>query len=435
MLSATARPDNSGKSRYAGKKIILICYIFFFQYQHFSQNVVEDSLFNEARFYYYTLNFDSAENYIERIIELNPHYAKAYDLYGDTYRQKGQYAKALEMYKKGFSIDSTDLNMMRHIATVQIDLGHYITAIGILMDLIKKDDKVAEFYVDIGDATFKIGDTTKAIYYFSKAKALKSNLTLARVNLANMYLAKAQWQKGIDELLYVMMLDHWYPIQSIIQYCSIMAESEFKSWVEQQPNESEAYYYYSFSLLYKYGIDEALKEIEKAIKLNNQVEKYYLTEASMLYNKKEYEKVIEEVQKCLKIYPNSWGCTNILSKTLLKLGDVSAAIGTVKKSIEMDSSIFSSHLILGELYNKNKVVNSALENLNKALILRQNVYNPKLLFELALAHYYLRDYKKAWGYAKTANKIYSSQGAQTFLDEDISEEINSLITEIWKNMD
>ena len=231
------------------KKIILIGYIIFFQHHHFAQNVIEDSLFNEAKFYYYTFTYDSAANCIEQLLKLNPYSAKAYAVRGDIYRQVNRLSEAIEMYKKGFSIDSTNLIMMRHIATVQIDLGNLRAAIGILMDLIKKDDKIAEFYIDAGDATFKIGDTTKAIYYFSKAKALKCNLTLARLNLANMYLLKAQWQKGIDELLYVKMLNHWYPIQYGIKLGSIMAENEFKSWAIQQPKESEAHYYYSLSFL------------------------------------------------------------------------------------------------------------------------------------------------------------------------------------------
>jgi len=415
-------------------KKILISLVFFLYLQVFAQNVIEDSLFTEAKFYYYTFNFDSAANYIERIIELNPYYAKAYDLYGDICRQKGHYTKALEMYKKSIAIDSTDLNVTRHIATVQIDLGNLRTAIGILMDLIKKDDKVAEFYVDIGDATFKTGDTTKAIYYFSKAKALKSNLTLARVNLANMYLTKAQWQKGIDELLFVMMLDHWYPIQNFIKYGSIMAESEFKSWTEQQPNESDAHYYYSFPLLYKYGIDEALEEIEKAIELNNQVEKYHLAEAILLYNIQEYEKVIDELKTYLNIYSDCWECYNILAKTYLQLSDTSTALEYAKKSFNIDSTIFSSLVIIAELYNRNKEYDLAIQFLNKALNVQPDAFTTKLFYELAFAHYYLRDYKKAWGYANAANKICSLQGQGSLLNENIREEINSLITEIWKNM-
>lgn len=412
-----------------------IIYVILFGISLFAQSQKEDSLFNEAKLYFYSFAYDSAATCAEQLLKLNPYSAKAYELRGDIYRQVNRLSEAIEMYKKGFSIDSTDLNMMRHIATVQIDLGNLRAAIRILMDLIKKDNKAAEFYVDIGDATFKIGDTTKAIYYFSKAKALKSNLTLARVNLANMYLLKAQWQKGIDELLYVKMLNYWYPIESIIKYSSIMAESEFKSWVEQQPNESEAHYYYSFSLLYKYGIDEALEEIEKAIELNNQVRKYYLAEAFYLYNKKEYEKAIEELQKCLYIYPDCWECDNILSKTLLQVGDTLAALKIARQSIEIDSLIFSSLVILGELYNRNKEFETAIQSLNKAIILRPNTYTPRLFYELAFAHYYLRDYKKAWGYASTANKIYSVQGEQSLLNENIREEINSLINKIWKNMD
>jgi len=64
-----------------------------------------------------------------------------------------------------------------------------------------------------------------------------------------------------------------------------------------------------------------------------------------------------------------------------------------------------------------------------------DVFTPKLFYEIAYAHYYLKDYKKAWGYANAANKICSLQGQESLLNENIREEINLLINEIWKKMD
>lgn len=413
----------------------LFIYVILFGISLYAQNPKQDSLFSEARFYYYTFNFDSAANCIELLLKLNPYSAKAYELRGNIYRRVNKLSEAIEMYKKGFSMDSTELNMIRHIATVQIDLGNLRAAIRILMDLIKKDNKVAEFYNDLGDATFKIGDTTKAIYYFSKSKKLKHNYTIACENLGEMYLTKNLWREAIDELLFVKMLNHWYPIQNKIKYGSIMAESEFKICAEQQPNEGEAHYYYSFSLLYKYGIDEALEEIEKAIELNNKVKKYYLTKAFLLYNKKEYEKVIDILQECLNIYTDCWECYNILAKTFLQLSDTSKALERAKESVEIDSSVFSSLIIIAEIYNRNKEFGLAIQSLDKALNVQPYIFTPKLFYELAFAYYGLSDYKKAWGYVNAANKIYSLHGQQTLLDENIREEIDFLIAEIWKAMD
>ena len=61
--------------------------------------------------YYYAYNlerlrkYDAALHYYQKVIELDPNYAKAYMGMGDMYRELGQLDKAIGSYEKGLSLD------------------------------------------------------------------------------------------------------------------------------------------------------------------------------------------------------------------------------------------------------------------------------------------------------------------------------------------
>ena len=65
--------------------------------------------------YYYAYNmerlrkYDIALQYYQKVIELDPNYAKAYMGMGDMYREFGQLDKAIGFYEKGLSLDSDNV--------------------------------------------------------------------------------------------------------------------------------------------------------------------------------------------------------------------------------------------------------------------------------------------------------------------------------------
>ena len=243
-----------------------------------------------------------------------------------------------------------------------------------------------------------------------------------------------KYAEAIDNLFLVRNLDDWYPLlQTRLDYVSTNAESEFEEWVDKEPNNSEAHYYYAFSLWYTDERGDAIDELEEAIKLNNKVEKYFLTKAIWLHNEEEYKDAIEDCKKCLTLNPDNWMCQNRVSLCYSYLGDRGGALTHSKRSVEIDPFVPQSQLLLGEVYIANEQFEDAVESLKKALdnTIASEVKNPVVYLDLAIAYYKKGDYENAMNNAMISKNM---KFAEQKVKQDFERETNQLITNIQQKM-
>jgi len=91
-----------------------------------SQVSAEDSLFQQADYYFTIGYYDSAVNALTEIIELNPTSAMAYSLLGNAFYVQGNYEKAITMYNKCIELDSTSIPDYLNLAMLTLMLGNLI---------------------------------------------------------------------------------------------------------------------------------------------------------------------------------------------------------------------------------------------------------------------------------------------------------------------
>ena len=401
----------------------------------FAQLSAEDSLFNEARAYLTNGYYDSAVNSLKKLIELNPNSSNAYGLLGNVYNIKGDFDKAITMYHKCIKLDSSAIPIIANLGNAYIDDGELDSAIAVHKFLTIKDSINSYHFIDLGDAYMKKEDITQAQNCFETVIRLNHYSSLALVNLAMAYFDQKRYTESIDKLFFVRNLDDWYPLlHERLSGVSKFAESEFEEWVEKEPKNSEAHYYYAFSLWYTNERGDAIDELETAIELNNKVEKYYLTKAIWLHNEEEYEEAIEDCKQCLALDPDNWMCHNRLSLCYSYLNDRGNALKHSKRSVEIDPFVPQSQLLLGEGYSANEQFKDAIESLKKALdnTISAGVKNPVVYLDLAISYYKNGDYENAMQNAMISKNM---KFAEQKVKKDLEYEINQLISNIQQKMD
>ena len=399
-----------------------------------SQVSAEDSLFQQADYYFTIGYYDSAVNALTEIIELNPTSAMAYSLLGNAFYVQGNYEKAITMYNKCIELDSTSIPDYLNLGNAYIDAGKLDSAIAVHKFLITIDSLYDGNYVNLGDAYMKNQEIVKAQECFIKAIDLNYYSTIAHVNLAMAYYDQNKYSEAIDELFLVRNLDDWYPLlQSRLSYVAKKAETEFENWVDNEPTNSEAHYYYAFSLWYSDKRGDAIDELEEAIELNDKVEKYFLTKAIWLHNNEEYDDAIAECNVCLTLNPDSWMCHNRIGLSYAFLKKSAEALTHYKRSVEIDPFVPQSQLLLGEAYLVNKQFKDAVESIEKALTntIASGVKNPVVYLDLAIAYYKNGDYENAMNNVMIAKNMNFAEKQVT---DDLKKEINNLLTSIEKAM-
>jgi tetratricopeptide (TPR) repeat protein len=268
------------------------------------------------------------------------------------------------------------------------------SAIAIHKLLISKDSTNADYHNDLGDAYMKKEDITQAELCFKKAVRLNPYYTLAHVNLGTVYWKQNRYKDAMDELFLVRNLDGSYPrLQYQLTRLAKAAKSEFKEWVEREPDNGEAHYYYSFYLYYNDDRDEAVGELEKAIRINGREERYFFLKAVWLWNLKKYKEAIADCQKCLELNPHSWKCHNQIAFCHENMQDFSRATEYLRKAVEIDSLVIESQFALGESYAMNEEYHKSIDPLNRAIHLGHK--GPWANYYLAVCYYNLGSYQLA----------------------------------------
>ena len=191
------------------------------------------------------------------------------------------------------------------------------------------------------------------------------------------YIEMGQYNNALKDLLEAEKI---YPDNPKVHYYLGMsfhgkdmkdkAIEEFKKAISLDENYSEAHNYLGTLYLDRELWDQAIGEFDKA--LHNYL---YDTPAMAIYNmawayysKKEYKTALAKYQEALRVDPMTRLRPQIEKNVGLIYYDqdnFTEAISHLKKSVELDSSLFDAYLLLGQSYLKikdNKNARKAFQN-------------------------------------------------------------------------
>ncbi len=226
---------------------------------------------------------DQAVAELRRALELQPNSDEGYRRLGSAYLAKGQKEEAIRAYQKA------------------IQLSPYYSA----------------NYQMLGDAYLDLGDNAKALDAFRRITELEPGSAEGYEDLGAVYFREGKWQESIPAFQKALALQPYSPTYS---------------------NLGSAYFY-----LKRY--DEAAKMFEKAVEMNpnEEVAVGNLADAYRWSGQKEralftYDQAIALGYKELQVNPRDPSVLGSLALYYAKKGDVTKALGFVRRSRSVDAT-------------------------------------------------------------------------------------------------
>jgi len=176
-------------------------------------------------------NLQDAQNYYQKVLELDPNYVHAHNNIGLIFKELGENQKAKDCFEKTIEIDPSYANAHNNIGLIFIELGEnqkakncfekaieinpdytdalnnlgallqelrkYEKAINSYEKVIAVDPSYTASYYNLGNIFFELKEYQKAISYNEKAIEIKPDYTDAHITLGNIFTELKEYQKAI----------------------------------------------------------------------------------------------------------------------------------------------------------------------------------------------------------------------------------------------
>lgn len=133
------------------------------------------------------------------------------------------------------------------------------------------------------------------------------------------------------------------------------------------PNDFRGYNYRGLAYTYRKMFDNAIKDFNKAISLNNNFLPAYSNRGDAYYKSGDYEEAVEDYTILIKKDPKDMYAYIARGMAHFENADVWAAIEDCTKVIENDKNNFDAYYTRGKAYYRAKRYNSAMEDWKEAL--------------------------------------------------------------------
>lgn len=146
-------------------------------------------------------NFEQAENFYTKAIELDPELAQAYINLSDLYYKAGDLPSALGTLQRGSYELQDNLAIAHLLARVYIEDQRWEDAIVELERVLDGEPENYDAYYDLGHVYFELGDYEAAISNFENVIEYKDNNELLYYALAQAYEGNNEIDKAISNYL------------------------------------------------------------------------------------------------------------------------------------------------------------------------------------------------------------------------------------------
>ncbi|QKQ77382.1 tetratricopeptide repeat protein [Nostoc sp. TCL240-02] len=338
----------------------------------------QKELYQEGLDKYDAGNYEGAVEDFNRVIELDPKNALAYNKRGDAYYRLGDYEQAQADSSQAILLNPQDGNAYFDRGFAFSELGKYKEAIADYTQAIKLNSDDAYPYYGRGLARVQLKDNKGAIGDFSKAIALKPQYT------------EAYLQRGIIRRRLRLK-------QGAIE--------DFDTVIKINPSDAKAYYQRALTQSINKQKYAALKDYTDAININPKYIEAYLNRGDVfsdLGNKVEatedyntilqidpkfiaayihrgihrfsfgdYKGAIEDYSEALKLDPNNIAAYNNRGNAYLELGNKKAANQDYSQAIAINANNALAYYNRGVIRTKQKNKEGAIADFKKAAKLFQ----------------------------------------------------------------
>ena len=393
-------------------------------------------------------NLQDAQNYYQKVLELDPNHSQTLNNLGVIFQGLGENQKAKECYEKVIEIDPNYVNALSNLGVIFQGLRENQKAKNCFEKAIKVNPNYADAHNNLGVLFKELGEREKAKECYEKAIVINPNYADAHYNLGVIFQNLGEHQKAKECFRKAIEINPNY-VSALSNLGNIFKELKenqkakecYEKAIVINPNYADAHY--NLGVIFKeLGENQKAKNcFEKAIEIDPDREVFY-NSLSTLYTGKldELEKSINLSYKALKIFHNNSKFIN-QSIPLFKLKhDVQQAQYLISKNYKIEG--VNEFKKIGSEILDHKGNKEDKNNSNQVVLLNKNEID-------ALLPFYKSDYvyqpKKITGNCINSNKnwqkvedeYFNSSNQIIYIDDFLSDEALEelrefcLVSKIW----
>ncbi|MCD6320344.1 MAG: tetratricopeptide repeat protein, partial [Candidatus Desulfofervidaceae bacterium] len=344
--------------------------------------------------YFQAGQYKQAQRVFEKILTQAPKAVEVYNDLGMVYVKIGELDKAVKLWLKALSLNPNFLTARYNLIRAYIDKKEYDKAILHLKTIIKDFPHEVKAYNTLGVIYWVQGQTEQAEAVFKKAIEIKPDYSIARFNLARLYVGKAiiEYQQLYQQNPTNEELRAEY--ERILQVNPKSARAHFllgKLYQEEGDfNKAIAEYRLAAGLDEEYGVsffihqaqmakedgqlEKAARNYEIALALAPEKKEIYYTLGEIYYLLKKYIKALSVLKKAAVALPEQAYVHHYLGLTYYQLGQYEKAMGAFKKALALKDD-YQIHYGLGLTFEAMGKYDLARQEYERVLALNPHLGN------------------------------------------------------------
>jgi tetratricopeptide (TPR) repeat protein len=360
------------------------------------------------------------------VVTENPQYIPGHIRLAEAHALNGEMNLAMDTLKSALKIDPKSRDLNRALARLYARQRDMKEAEATLRKVLQANPNDLEVMVELGDVFMAARDFKRAEAQYAEVKRRAPNAPIGYVKTAEVAAAQGKWDRAVPELEQASKLNpradavaamlaqaylqtkkpakaialaeariakdpkdaFAYNLRGEIQLSQrdfTAAGGSFRKAIELQPLWQTPHSNLAGLFLAQGKKDEAIRELEAAIKANPDNLGAYLSIAAIYNRGKDYKKALETYERVLARKPDLWVANNDMAFLLADTGgDLDKATGLAQKALAQrpeDPSVLDT---AGWVYYKKGDTAKAIEYLEKA---RENsADDPSINYHLGMAY-------------------------------------------------
>jgi protein O-GlcNAc transferase len=260
-------------------------------------------------------NYDSAIEYLSKVLRYIPANAYVHYNLGNAFKDKKLFHKAIASYQKALQINPNLFEAYHNLGMVFQTENQLDEAIICYQKALELNPNLADAYYNLGIISQDKGQLDEAIAFYQKAVEIDPDFADAYYNMGNSFWAKRQldeaascYQKTIQ--LKPNLAAAYYNLGSVIEDKGELTEAEtyYQKALQLNPNLADAYNNLGNVMQKQNAFDKALGHYHRALVLNPDFIEALVNLGNMLRDFGQQDEAEKCYRQALKIRPDCSFC-------------------------------------------------------------------------------------------------------------------------------
>lgn len=334
-------------------------------------------LYNQGNTLYELKRYKEALSAFDKVIQLNPESAAAWNGQGKTLHELKRYKEALNAFDKAIQLSPESADAWSSRAGVLSDLQQYQSAVDSFNRALKIQPNDPEMWNSLGDALMNLQRYPEAIASYEKAVQLKpdyyqawSSRGGALHNLQRYEDAVTSFDKAVQ--FKPDYYQAWYSRGNAFVALQRYPEAldSYNKAVQFKPDYYQAWYSQGNALVALQRYPEALDSFNKAVQLQPEAYKSWENRGWVLHQLQRYPEAIASYDQAIQLKRNNYQVWYNRGNSLYNLKQYEEAIASYNRAVRYKPDDYEAWYSRGNALFNLKRYTEAIASFNKALLFK-----------------------------------------------------------------